>query len=91
MRGWAQDSRWPLEGNHPAHLFGGRVVRFSELERAIPAFSGPEGHKTLAGDLEMAPGQEGAKPSGKGVVVHPVFAAKGNYSPRLQKGCEVKR
>ncbi len=54
-------------------------------------FSGPEGRKTLAGDLEMAPGEEGAKPSGKGLVIHPVFADKGNGSPRQQKGCEVKR
>ncbi len=39
----------------------------------------------------MAPGQEGAKPSGKGLVNHPVFAFNGDYSLRRQRGCEVKR
>jgi hypothetical protein len=43
------------------------------------------------GDPKMAPRQEGVKSCGKGLVIHPAFAMTGDYSPRQQKGCEVKR
>ncbi len=60
------------------------AYRYAQAQR-------PVGPKDVAGDLEMAPGQEGAKPSGKGLVNHLVFAFNGDYSLRRQRGCEVKR
>ncbi len=66
--------------NRPFATRDGLILGDRNPRNNASGFSGLEGRETLAGDLEMAPGQEGVKPSGKGLVIHPVLADKGNCS-----------
>jgi hypothetical protein len=55
-------------------------IHHGQLVAVLAVLAHDSGRKHRAGDLEMAPGLEGGKPSGKGLVNHPVIQIPENRS-----------